>query len=161
MKALAASNCLKRHLSCKTLFLLSLRLVLKFQVCDFGLSRLKASTFLSSKSAAGTVSSVSLKLNSTEQVNSILGPINYLFCRRNKTDWLLIYQPEWMAPEVLRDEQSNEKSDVYSFGVILWELATLQQPWSNLNPAQVLSTPKSYFALESCSSHVFISNDVS
>jgi serine/threonine-protein kinase CTR1 len=43
-----------------------------------------------------------------------------------------------MAPEVLRDEPSNEKSDVYSFGVILWELMTLQQPWSNLNPPQVL-----------------------
>jgi serine/threonine-protein kinase CTR1 len=71
------------------------------KVCDFGLSRLKARTFLSSKSAAGT--------------------------------------PEWMAPEVLRDEPSNEKSDVYSFGVILWELATLQQPWSNLNPAQVVA----------------------
>ncbi|GAA0169518.1 non-receptor serine/threonine protein kinase [Lithospermum erythrorhizon] len=71
------------------------------KVCDFGLSRLKANTFLSSKSAAGT--------------------------------------PEWMAPEVLRDEQSNEKSDVYSFGIILWELATLQQPWSNLNPAQVVA----------------------
>uniref|UniRef100_A0A1J3JZM6 non-specific serine/threonine protein kinase n=1 Tax=Noccaea caerulescens TaxID=107243 RepID=A0A1J3JZM6_NOCCA len=71
------------------------------KVCDFGLSRLKASTFLSSKSAAGT--------------------------------------PEWMAPEVLRDEPSNEKSDVYSFGVILWELATLQQPWGNLNPAQVVA----------------------
>ena len=42
-----------------------------------------------------------------------------------------------MAPEVLCDEPSNEKSDVYSFGVILWELATLQQPWINLNPAQV------------------------
>lgn len=42
-----------------------------------------------------------------------------------------------MAPEVLRDEPSNEKSDIYSFGVILWELATLQQPWGNLNPAQV------------------------
>ncbi|KAK9921163.1 hypothetical protein M0R45_029686 [Rubus argutus] len=71
------------------------------KVCDFGLSRLKANTFLSSKSAAGT--------------------------------------PEWMAPEVLRDEPSNEKSDVYSFGVILWELATLQQPWANLNPAQVVA----------------------
>ncbi|KAL3532046.1 hypothetical protein ACH5RR_005567 [Cinchona calisaya] len=71
------------------------------KVCDFGLSRLKANTFLSSKSAAGT--------------------------------------PEWMAPEVLRDEPSNEKSDLYSFGVILWELATMQQPWSNLNPAQVVA----------------------
>ncbi|XP_060201302.1 serine/threonine-protein kinase CTR1 isoform X1 [Lycium barbarum] len=71
------------------------------KVCDFGLSRLKANTFLSSKSAAGT--------------------------------------PEWMAPEVLRDEPSNEKSDVYSFGVILWELATLQPPWGNLNAAQVVA----------------------
>ncbi|KAK4799258.1 hypothetical protein SAY86_024623 [Trapa natans] len=71
------------------------------KVCDFGLSRSKANTYLSSKTAAGT--------------------------------------PEWMAPEVLRDEPSNEKSDVYSFGVILWELATLQQPWSNLNPAQVVA----------------------
>lgn len=42
-----------------------------------------------------------------------------------------------MAPEVLNDEPSNEKSDVYSFGVILWELITLQEPWSNLNAAQV------------------------
>ncbi|CAN6457161.1 unnamed protein product [Victoria cruziana] len=41
------------------------------KVCDFGLSRLKHHTFLSSKSTAGT--------------------------------------PEWMAPEVLRNELSNEK----------------------------------------------------
>ncbi|KAL2533576.1 Serine/threonine-protein kinase CTR1 [Abeliophyllum distichum] len=71
------------------------------KVGDFGLSRLKEKTFLSSKTAAGT--------------------------------------PEWMAPEVLRNEPSNEKSDVYSFGVILWELATLQQPWSNLNAMQVVA----------------------
>ncbi|TKV93737.1 hypothetical protein SEVIR_9G245700v4 [Setaria viridis] len=70
------------------------------KVCDFGLSRLKHSTFLSSKSTAGT--------------------------------------PEWMAPEVLRNEQSNEKCDVYSFGVILWELATLRTPWQGMNPMQVV-----------------------
>lgn len=70
------------------------------KVCDFGLSRMKHNTFLSSKSGAGT--------------------------------------PEWMAPEVLRNEPSDEKSDVYSFGVILWELATLQQPWSGMNPLQVV-----------------------
>ncbi|WVY91604.1 hypothetical protein V8G54_037118 [Vigna mungo] len=70
------------------------------KVCDFGLSRFKANTFLSSKSVAGT--------------------------------------PEWMAPEFLRGEPSNEKSDVYSFGVILWELVTLQQPWNGLSHAQVV-----------------------
>ncbi|KAL6005236.1 Serine/threonine-protein kinase edr1 [Asimina triloba] len=65
------------------------------KVCDFGLSRLKHNTFLSSKSTAGT--------------------------------------PEWMAPEVLRNEPSNE-----NFGVILWELATLRMPWSGMNPMQVV-----------------------
>ncbi|KAG6775187.1 hypothetical protein POTOM_018621 [Populus tomentosa] len=70
------------------------------KVCDFGLSRLKHNTFLSSKSTAGT--------------------------------------PEWMAPEVLRNEPSNEKCDIYSFGVILWELATLKSPWSGMNPMQVV-----------------------
>ncbi|KAI5435486.1 serine/threonine-protein kinase CTR1 [Lathyrus oleraceus] len=70
------------------------------KVCDFGLSRFKANTFLSSKSVTGT--------------------------------------PEWMAPEFLRGEPTNEKSDVYSFGVILWELVTLQQPWDGLSHAQVV-----------------------
>jgi serine/threonine protein kinase len=50
---------------------------------------------------------------------------------------LLPPQPEWMAPEFLRGEPSNEKCDVYSFGVILWELLMMQQPWSGLGPAQV------------------------
>ncbi|XP_016500891.2 putative serine/threonine-protein kinase SIS8 isoform X1 [Nicotiana tabacum] len=70
------------------------------KVCDFGLSRMKHSTFLSSRSTAGTA--------------------------------------EWMAPEVLRNEPSNEKCDVYSYGVILWELCTLQQPWGGMNPMQVV-----------------------
>ncbi|XP_030490801.2 probable serine/threonine-protein kinase SIS8 isoform X2 [Cannabis sativa] len=70
------------------------------KVCDFGLSRMKHHTFLSSKSTAGT--------------------------------------PEWMAPEVLRNEPANEKCDVYSFGVILWELTTACIPWKGLNPMQVV-----------------------
>ncbi|KAL2317910.1 hypothetical protein Fmac_031786 [Flemingia macrophylla] len=70
------------------------------KVSDFGLSRMKHHTFLSSKSCAGT--------------------------------------PEWMAPEVLRNEPANEKCDVYSFGVILWELTTTRIPWKGLNPMQVV-----------------------
>ncbi|KAF5197986.1 Serine/threonine-protein kinase EDR1 [Thalictrum thalictroides] len=98
-------NCL--HISIPTIVhrdLKSLNLLVddswNVKVCDFGLSRLKHNTFLSSKSTAGT--------------------------------------PEWMAPEVLRNEPSNEKCDVYSFGVILWELATLRLPWSGMNQMQVV-----------------------
>ncbi|KAK8681982.1 hypothetical protein V6N13_054379 [Hibiscus sabdariffa] len=71
------------------------------KVGDFGLSRLKHATYLSSRSGKGT--------------------------------------PQWMAPEVLRNEPSNEKSDVYSFGVVLWELATGKIPWDGLNPMQVIA----------------------
>ncbi|XP_010255507.1 PREDICTED: serine/threonine-protein kinase EDR1 isoform X2 [Nelumbo nucifera] len=46
--------------------------------------------------------------------------------------------PQWMAPEVLRNDPSNEKSDVFSFGVILWELMTISIPWVNLNSLQVV-----------------------
>ncbi|KAL2902417.1 putative serine/threonine-protein kinase SIS8 [Bienertia sinuspersici] len=47
-------------------------------------------------------------------------------------------KPQWMAPEVLRNDPSNEKSDVFSFGVILWELVTVKIPWDNLNALQVV-----------------------
>ncbi|PKI48073.1 hypothetical protein CRG98_031517 [Punica granatum] len=70
------------------------------KVADFGLSRLKHETFLTTKTGKGT--------------------------------------PQWMAPEVLRHEPSDEKSDVYSFGVIMWELATEKIPWDNLNSMQVI-----------------------
>ncbi|XP_021909098.1 probable serine/threonine-protein kinase SIS8 isoform X2 [Carica papaya] len=49
-----------------------------------------------------------------------------------------VVKAEWMAPEVLRNEPSDEKCDVYSFGVILWELSTMQQPWGGMNPMQVV-----------------------
>ncbi|KQJ99862.1 probable serine/threonine-protein kinase DDB_G0267686 isoform X2 [Brachypodium distachyon] len=70
------------------------------KVADFGLSRLKLETFLTTKTGKGT--------------------------------------PQWMAPEVLRSEPSNEKSDVYSYGVVLWELITQKVPWDTLNTMQVI-----------------------
>jgi len=60
-----------------------------------------------------------------------------------------------MAPEVLRNEQSNEKSDVYSFGVVLWELMTLQHPWRNLKQAQVICIRMLHFT-NCCKIHALI-----
>ncbi|CAD5183104.1 serine/threonine-protein kinase 12 [Musa acuminata AAA Group] len=71
------------------------------KVGDFGLSRLKHETCLTTKTGKGT--------------------------------------PQWMAPECLRNEPSDEKSDVYSYGVILWELVTEEIPWYNLNSMQVIA----------------------
>ncbi|PIN19218.1 Tyrosine kinase [Handroanthus impetiginosus] len=70
------------------------------KVGDFGLSRLKHETYLTTRTGKGT--------------------------------------PQWMAPEVLRNEPSDEKGDVYSFGVILWELVTHKIPWESLNSMQVI-----------------------
>ncbi|KAL7616256.1 uncharacterized protein LOC111911928 isoform X1 [Lactuca sativa] len=46
--------------------------------------------------------------------------------------------PQWMAPEILCNEQADEKSDVYSYGVVLWEITTEKIPWNDLNPMQVI-----------------------
>ncbi|GKD33795.1 dual specificity protein kinase splA-like protein [Tanacetum coccineum] len=46
--------------------------------------------------------------------------------------------PQWMAPEVLRNEHADEKCDVYSYGVVLWELTTEKVPWDGLNQMQVI-----------------------
>ncbi|VYS69809.1 unnamed protein product [Arabidopsis thaliana] len=70
------------------------------KVADFGLSRIKHETYLTTKTGRGT--------------------------------------PQWMAPQVLRNEAADEKSDVYSFGVILWELVTEKIPWESLNAMQVI-----------------------
>ncbi|KVH89488.1 Armadillo repeat-containing protein 3 and Serine/threonine-protein kinase CTR1 [Cynara cardunculus var. scolymus] len=40
--------------------------------------------------------------------------------------------PEWMAPELIRNEPFTEKCDIFSFGVIIWELCTLHRPWEGV-----------------------------
>ncbi|CAI9087273.1 OLC1v1021308C1 [Oldenlandia corymbosa var. corymbosa] len=46
--------------------------------------------------------------------------------------------PEWMAPELIRNEPFTEKCDIFSFGVIIWELCTLNKPWDGIPSAQVV-----------------------
>eukprot|EP00262_Sarcandra_glabra_P014124 TRINITY_DN4058_c0_g5_i1.p1 TRINITY_DN4058_c0_g5~~TRINITY_DN4058_c0_g5_i1.p1 ORF type:complete len:121 (-),score=10.91 TRINITY_DN4058_c0_g5_i1:36-365(-) len=46
--------------------------------------------------------------------------------------------PEWMAPELIRNEPFTEKCDVFSLGVIMWELCTLNRPWEGVPAMQVV-----------------------
>ncbi|KAL6888984.1 hypothetical protein ACP4OV_010010 [Aristida adscensionis] len=46
--------------------------------------------------------------------------------------------PEWMAPELIRNEPFTEKCDIFSFGVIMWELCTLNRPWEGKSSVQVV-----------------------
>ncbi|KAF3579321.1 hypothetical protein DY000_02034904 [Brassica cretica] len=46
--------------------------------------------------------------------------------------------PEWMAPELIRQEPFTEKCDIFSLGVIMWELSTLRKPWEGVPPQKVI-----------------------
>lgn len=59
--------------------------------------------------------------------------------------------PEWMAPELIRNEPFTEKCDIFSLGVIMWELCTLSRPWEGISPVQVIIHP--LFYRYSCSMH--------
>ncbi|KAH7657790.1 Non-specific serine/threonine protein kinase protein [Dioscorea alata] len=46
--------------------------------------------------------------------------------------------PEWMAPELIRNEPITEKCDIFSLGVIMWELCTLSRPWEGISAVKVI-----------------------
>jgi len=45
----------------------------------------------------------------------------------------------YMAPELVSDpERVSEKADVWSLGMVLWELLTLEVPFAQLSPQQII-----------------------
>lgn len=45
----------------------------------------------------------------------------------------------YMAPELVSDpERVSEKADVWSLGMVLWELLTLEVPFTQLSPQQII-----------------------
>lgn len=59
----------------------------------------------------------------------------FSFQERNK-----IYQPAWLAPDVLQKKPAEinlKAADMWSFAILLWELATRQVPFAELNPMEI------------------------
>ena len=44
---------------------------------------------------------------------------------------------QWMAPEVITNENYTEKADVYSFGIILWEFWSKDPPYKGMKAKEV------------------------
>ncbi|KAL6073683.1 Myotubularin-like phosphatase domain [Balamuthia mandrillaris] len=40
-----------------------------------------------------------------------------------------VWNPVWLAPEIMQNKEYTEKADVYSFGIIMWEVISLQHPF--------------------------------
>jgi len=45
----------------------------------------------------------------------------------------------WLAPEVIKNARSSQYSDVYSFGIILWEIATREEVYGDLEQTQIIA----------------------
>lgn len=56
--------------------------------------------------------------------------------QKKKNNRIGTYQ--WMAPEVIRNDEIDFPSDVYSFGVIIWELLSEKIPYEGLLEAQII-----------------------
>ncbi len=46
----------------------------------------------------------------------------------------------YMAPELVSDpDRVSEKADVWSLGMVLWEMLTLETPFTHLTPQQIIA----------------------
>merc|ERR1719203_1472290 len=45
--------------------------------------------------------------------------------------------PNYMAPEIFRNQKYTENVDVFAFGTMLWEAVALDIPWCNFDGADI------------------------
>ena len=62
-----------------------------------------------------------------------------LFDEGKKTDLVAFFSPEYIAPEVVEDQQFSELSDIYAFGIIAYQLFTGQLPFVDIKPREQMN----------------------
>merc|ERR1740129_2411065 len=45
--------------------------------------------------------------------------------------------PNYMAPEIFRNQKYTETVDVFAFGTMFWEAAALDIPWANMDAPDI------------------------
>ena len=69
----------------------------------------------------------------------LIAKINMADCKFSFGDNFKLYDPAWMAPELLckkPDEINKKSADMWSMAVILWELYTRDIPFAEYSPMQ-------------------------
>lgn len=51
----------------------------------------------------------------------------------------IMTNPRWTAPEVLDGQRPSFAADIYALGIVMFEVLTLQEPFGDLTPVQVIS----------------------
>ena len=51
----------------------------------------------------------------------------------------IMTNPRWTAPEVLDGQRPSFAADIYALGIVMYEVLTLQEPFGELTPVQVIS----------------------
>eukprot|EP01088_Endostelium_zonatum_P017939 TRINITY_DN5564_c0_g1_i3.p1 TRINITY_DN5564_c0_g1~~TRINITY_DN5564_c0_g1_i3.p1 ORF type:complete len:619 (+),score=80.31 TRINITY_DN5564_c0_g1_i3:75-1931(+) len=49
------------------------------------------------------------------------------------TDQRKLGSLKWIAPELFAGAEQSTASDIYAFGVVMWEAATMREPWEKMN----------------------------
>ena len=66
-------------------------------------------------------------------VNEVVQELNLMF-------WVCRGTLPYMAPELATNSLAvSEKVDVWSLGVVLWEMLTLQTPFADYSPQEILA----------------------
>lgn len=50
-----------------------------------------------------------------------------------------VFNPDWLAPEIILNQPYSISSDVFSYGIILWELVSLQHPFDEYSVRRVVA----------------------